>query len=181
MTSKRYTMAEAYQVTAQGTQHIEAFLGRKVTTQALRNVEDDPDYRAQDIDLLWTRQQGGAIKTTSIEIKVDRYFNTGNYFFETLSNVAKQTPGCFLYSKADLLFYYFLDQELHILNLPTVRAWFIQHKSSFKSVRTNTPIGDDHYETEGCLVPRQQLQSALAQHVQRYRAELNGRGFVRVR
>ena len=57
MTSKRYTMAEAYQVTAQGTQHIEAFLGRKVTTQALRNVEDDPDYRAQDIDLLWTRQQ----------------------------------------------------------------------------------------------------------------------------
>lgn len=181
MTSKRYTMAEAYQVTAQGTQHIEAFLGRKVTTQALRNVEDDPDYRAQDIDLLWTRQQGGAIKTTSIEIKVDRYFHTGNYFFETLSNVAKQTPGCFLYSKADLLFYYFLDQELHILNLPTVRAWFIQHKSSFKSVRTNTPIGDDHYETEGCLVPRQQLQSALAQHVQRYRAELNGRGFVRVR
>jgi hypothetical protein len=180
MSSKRYTMTEANQVAIQGTRHMEAFLSQQASTRALLNVEDDPIYREQDIDLLWLRQRDGIEKTTSIEIKVDRYFDTGNYFFETISNVGKNTPGCFLYSKADLLFYYFLEQELHIITLEPVRAWFNARRAEFRTKRTQTPVGLGRYETEGCLVPRQRLLSELPRHVLRYRAELNGRGFVKV-
>ena len=45
----------------------------------------------------------------NIEIKGDRKHFTGNFFFETVSNLNKNTKGCMLYTESDYVFYYFID------------------------------------------------------------------------
>lgn len=160
----RYSMQEALAKTNVGTQHIVRYLGSRADTLEVCNVEDDPGYRKKDIDLLWHRQKNGQTKILSVEVKVDSYFQTGNYFLETISNVERNTPGCFLYSEADYFFYYFLEKELHVLHLDTVRPWFKSQMNHFKAKRTSTPVGDGFYETEGRLVNRALLRQALPKH-----------------
>ena len=104
-----------------------------------------------------------------LEVKGDRYFGTGNYFFETVSNKAKQTPGCFLYTDCDYLFYYFMEeQELHIFTMPEIRNWFLKNQNRFKISETSTPVqGGAHYITVGRLVPRHLLQEEMDPYVKR--------------
>lgn len=147
-------MSDACATAARGTKIIEEFLEYVPNTLNVENVEDDPIYREKDIDLLWTFKAKGIEVTKSVEIKVDTYHATGNYFFETISNVGKNTPGCFMYSEADLLFYYFLGIELHIIPLKKARAWFVENKKRFRRVRTSTIVGGGKYYTEGALVNR---------------------------
>jgi hypothetical protein len=160
-TSLSYSMNEAVAKTNLGTRHIVRYLSSRTDTVGLHNVEGDPDYRTKDIDLLWHRQKDGHEKMVPIEVKVDTYFQTGNYFLETISNVEKNTPGCFMYSQAEFFFYYFLEKELHVLHLDTVRDWFKSEIDNFKPKRTSTPVGDGFYQTEGRLVNRDLLRKAL--------------------
>ena len=139
---------------------VEALLRRQARTLAVRNVENDPHYRTKDIDILWeVLLEDGSTKTVSIEVKGDRWYKTGNYFFETISNEGKETPGCFLYTEADYVYYYFVtERELHILPMPATREWFIERLESFKERKTSTPLSSGGaYLTVGRLVPRQLL------------------------
>jgi hypothetical protein len=72
-----------------------------------------------------------------------------------VSNESKGTPGCFLYTKAEWLFYYFLEiGKLYCLPMDKVRPWFIQNLARFKEQRTSTPTGSgEGYVTIGRLVP----------------------------
>lgn len=165
MPLKRYSMADASETARLGTAHVEAYLRTQRSTLSVENVEDVAQYRSKDIDLIWTRQSGAVSKQVAVEIKVDTYYRTGNYFFETISNVEKGTPGCFLYSEADYFFYYFLQVEIHALRLAPVRAWFLENIATFPVKRTTTPVGSDFYHTEGRLVQRTQFWAALAHEV----------------
>jgi hypothetical protein len=148
--SRRYTMAEAADVARQAARDIEAWLRGLSQTLDVLNVEDDAAYQQADVDLLWTTQKG----RYKVEIKGDRLHQTGNFFFETVSNAQKATPGCFLYTEADLLFYYFVSTGiLYILPVPETRGWFKQHMTEFQERSTNTPVGEDYYTTIGRLVP----------------------------
>lgn len=148
-----------------GTAHIVAYLQTQSTTVQIDNVEDDENYRSKDIDLIWTREHNSLRKQVLIEVKVDNYYQTGNYFFETFSNVEKNTPGCFLYSEADYFFYYFLNREIHVIELAAARTWFIENMDDFPRKRTTTPVGQGFYHTEGRLVKRAALKKALPQSV----------------
>jgi hypothetical protein len=153
----------ATQVLAQrGAAHIEAWLRAKPETLELKNVETEPSYQAIDVDFLWyTRRKPKGYK---LELKVDSYYHTGNFFFETYSNLERATPGCFLYTEADLLFYYFLPQGvLYILPLPETRAWFLSEQTSFPERDNRTPVKDGFYTTRGRLVPRSALMRAIPQ------------------
>jgi hypothetical protein len=119
-----------------GTELIFNFLQNQKSTIKIINVENDIDYQKKDIDLIKIRELNSEVKETAIEIKVDNYYRTGNYFFETLSNVERGTDGCFMYSEATYLFYYFLNVELHIFNFSKAREWFIANRDRFKLVRT---------------------------------------------
>ena len=144
------SMSEATRVAQQATHHIEAWLGNLPQTRDLKNVEADRSYQQVDVDLLWTTRKD----TYKIEIKGDRWHKTGNFFFETHSNKEKNTPGCFLYTQADLLFYYFIEPAiLYILPMPQTRDWFLKNRQRFKERSTTTPVGQDHYTTVGRLVP----------------------------
>ncbi len=156
ITDKKDSMATASKVAAIATEHITAFLKSRANTIELVNVEDSDEYRKKDIDLIWKYKStdNQSVKEVSIEIKGDNYFNTGNYFFETLSNQQKNTPGCFMYSQADFLYYYFIEKELHIIPLKNTRDWFKKNIDHFQERKTTTPVGNFHYNTVGKLVPR---------------------------
>jgi hypothetical protein len=156
---KSYTMNKACQTADLGTAKIVEWLEGLRITKSVINVEDKKEYQMMDIDLLWELNTG---EWRSIEIKVDNYFETGNYFFETKSNIEKGTPGCFMYSGANLLFYYFLDRELHIMPLKSTRKWFKANQERFRTVRTSTSVGNGKYHTEGALIKRDILKNECA-------------------
>lgn len=154
---KRYSMSDASEIANRAAADIESKLRSQPATVDVVNVEDDAEYRAKDIDILWRRRlDDGSIKTIRIEVKGDRYYKTGNYFLETISNESRGTPGCFMYTEADFVYYYFVDErELHILPMPATRDWFRKHLNEFKERKTSTPVGNgEHYVTVGRLVPR---------------------------
>jgi hypothetical protein len=107
---------------------IEEFLRSCVKLISVQNVEADPKYQAEDIDLICILEIGDHVKEVSIEVKGDtKAHQTGNFFFETLSNAALGTQGCFLKSKADLLFYYLLATDrLYIFPLKRIQKWFVK-------------------------------------------------------
>ena len=92
-----------------GVVHVIEWLYLLNNTTGVWDVQDEKEYQIKDIDLLWTTESGGEDYDTAktIEVKTD-FYTTGNFFFETVSNVKKNTLGCFLKTEADFLFYYFI-------------------------------------------------------------------------
>lgn len=149
-------------------------------TVAVHNVEDNPVYQAHDVDLLWTVVgRSGRMRVIAIEIKGDRYHETGNFFFETVSNESKGTPGCFLYTSAKWLFYYFVDAgDLFCLPMTRIRPWFHHHMELFEERRTSTPVGGETYVTVGRLVPIETVLQEIS-GVQRYQ-KIDGEKWIPV-
>ncbi|MBI5651149.1 MAG: hypothetical protein HZC40_12000 [Chloroflexi bacterium] len=146
-------------VAANATREIIAWLTNRAETIRVENVEADPRYQKMDVDLIWVTREGAR----QIEIKADRYHRTGNFFFETASNRERNTPGCFLYTQADWLFYYFVaPRTLYILPVRETREWFLQNCDRFQERATTTPVGDARYTTVGKLVPIAEVLRVVA-------------------
>jgi hypothetical protein len=125
-------------------------------TVSVHSVEEEPAYQQHDVDLLWSIVDGnGRLRIIPLEIKGDRNHHTGNFFFETVSNVSKETAGCILYTKAHWIFYVFVEIEgIYCLPMDSVYPWFTEHLEEFREVKTSTPVGDgEWYVTNGRLVP----------------------------
>ncbi|MBS1271480.1 MAG: hypothetical protein MAGBODY4_00612 [Candidatus Marinimicrobia bacterium] len=112
-----------------------AFLYSIPDTIDARDVRNSEEYQDQSVDLQWIRSAGKEKERTSELIKVcfspepapDRYF------FEILDGNDKRKPGWFSSSKADLLFYYFLDLgELHILLIREFKPWLVKNMKNFQ-------------------------------------------------
>lgn len=160
-----YSMSEAEGVARGATRDIEAWLRAWPSTKAVRNVEKLAAFQRIDVDILWTT----AKREWRVEIKGDRYHRTGNFFFETLSNRERGTPGCFLYTEADLLFYYFVvPRDLYVLPMPETRDWFVPRQRHFREATTTTPAGRGFYTTGGRLVPIDMVMRAVPS-AERYR------------
>ncbi|NIR51704.1 hypothetical protein GWO43_24320 [candidate division KSB1 bacterium] len=143
-------MSNAVEISEPAALEIENWLRSLKNTVKVKNVERDPIFQKMDVDLIWTTKKD----SYKIEIKADQWHKTGNFFFETLSNEEKKTPGCFMYTEADLLFYYFVEMKrLYILPMPQTRKWFLSKKAKFKERATTTPVNGGYYTTVGKLVP----------------------------
>lgn len=154
-----YTFDRQLKIGAQGVNEITDFLNEwKDTIGKVINVENNPEYQDKDIDLIWNYTKDNQTFSKTIEVKTDTY-DSPNFFFETLSNVEKGTPGCFLYSEADFLFYYYIHKNkktLYILPFKKTREWFNLNRNIYLSRQTSTPINNSimsEYRTEGSLVP----------------------------
>ena len=108
--------------------HLAGLYLRRIDENArIHDVQLDPRFQQRGVDLLWERE---ALPLEGIEVKGDRQPKRGNYFFELVSNLEKNTPGCFLYSEADVLLYVFLQpREVHHLPMPATREWFLKKAS----------------------------------------------------
>ena len=150
-----YTMKETLEIADKAYADIEKFLLSKKETIAVINVENDKDFQKKDIDLLWIFKKDGSPVMKKIEIKGDRYARTGNFFIETVSNESKNTPGCFLYTEADYIFYYFVEtRELNVLPVEECKEWFLENIDRFEEKRLSTKVGFDGYSSSGRIVPK---------------------------
>lgn len=153
---KQHSMAYTTGIAQQAVANVSHFLQTHWPgTVAIHSVEDDPAYQKFDVDLLWSVVEHGRIRTIPIEIKGDTYHQTGNFFFETVSNEGRSTNGCFLYTAAKWLFYDFIGIErLYCLPLAHAQPWFANNMDRFHERRTSTPTAaGSHYITVGRLVP----------------------------
>lgn len=147
---RRIRFEDSTKVSEQAAREIESWLNGFEETVSVQNVEAIREFQNIDVDLLWTTQK----RRFKIEIKADRWHKTGNFFFETHSNKEKNTRGCFLYTEADFIFYFFVTPRiLYTLPIPRTREWFEANMRRFKESATTTPIKDNHYTTVGRLVP----------------------------
>lgn len=151
---RRYTMREASEVGKVASEHVSRYFTSLPETHSFDSVEKIPAWQDRDVDFLWNRK-GRAI-ATKVEVKGDRHYGTGNYFLETSSNEGKGTAGCFLYTHADLVAYYFVPQwELHLLPMPASKEWFVAQMGRFEEKKTSTATdGSGSYVTVGRIVPR---------------------------
>lgn len=136
------------------------FLQLQAPGSLVHDVQVDPRFQHRGVDLLWDKGDGNVL---GVEVKGDRQGRRrGNYFFELISNAEKDSPGCFLYSTADLLIYVFLDaREVHCLNLKAVRDWFIPRTKEYPLKSTKTPTGAVLYTTVGAIVPLRDVKAGV--------------------
>jgi hypothetical protein len=118
----------------------------------IHDVGKDPRFQHRGIDLLVELPDESIV---AVEVKGDRHRHRGNFFFEVVSNVERNTPGCFLYSQANRLLYVFVDEEeVHDLPLNRAREWFVARSSEFELRHTQTKVSPTElYTTVGALVP----------------------------
>ncbi|MDM8564778.1 hypothetical protein QUF74_03915 [Candidatus Halobeggiatoa sp. HSG11] len=165
--TRSISMASGMQIAQQATADITTWLNKLPQTQKITNVENELVYQKIDVDLVWTTKKS----CYKVEIKGDQWHKTGNFFFETKSNRERATPGCFLYTEADLLFYYFvIPKILYILIMPETRHWFLANIQRFKERSTTTPVGNGFYTTVGKLVPIEIVLQEL--EVKRYNLDI---------
>jgi hypothetical protein len=139
-------------------QHATTWMLETAPGSRVHDVQTDPRFQHRGVDLLWELSTG---EVRGIEVKGDRQTRR-RYWFELVSNVEKDTPGCFLYSGADLMMYVFLTQaELHVLPLKDVREWFLPRAKAYALKHTSTKTGAIRYTTVGAVVPCREVLDAV--------------------
>lgn len=149
--ARSYSMRGVLGAAERAVQHCRQYLNAVDPASRVHDVQLDPRFQHRGVDLLWERSPE---KVVGVEVKGDRQGRRGNYFFELVSNLEKDTPGCFLYTLADAYLYVFLDlREVHHLPMPQTREWFLPHAREFQLRHTRTRTGQLLYTTVGALVP----------------------------
>ncbi len=144
----------------QGERIIRDFLESFGGIARYEDVSDNKEYQDKDIDgILWTKK-GRAIP---VELKTDKY-TTGNIFFETVSNLKYNTPGCMYKTKAEYLYYYFPNyRRMYCIPMNEYRQWVEEHKHEFPVQRVrneNKKTKQIHYAC-GYLIPLEKLEEAF--------------------
>lgn len=157
---RAYSMQAVQHAANRAVELVRSFLVHEVPGSQVHDVQEDPRFQHRGVDLLWERP---GEEVLGVEVKGDRQGGRrGTYFLELISNTEKDTPGCFLYSRADLLAYVFLDRrELHLLPLPSARAWFLERAREFPLRQARTRIGPAQYTTVGATVPARRVLSEV--------------------
>ena len=122
-------------------------------TTGVWDVQDEERYQAKDIDLLVTAEgsRDNLDDAIAIEVKTD-FYTSGNFYFETVSNVGKDTLGCFLKTDSEFIFYYFIKlDKLYILRTGTVQEWFLANKSNYEEKHSTST--DGLYSSKGYAIP----------------------------
>jgi len=156
-------MAPMLNIAKQASSDIEKYLYNLKETVGVLNVEDDKRYQKKDIDLVWIYMLRDKPIMKNIEVKGDRYSYTGNFFIETISNRERNNPGCFMYTEADYIYYYFVDtKELNIIPVKKARKWFIQNIYRFEEKQLSTKVGNiGYYTSSGRLVPKNIMRKEI--------------------
>jgi len=161
-----YKIEQSNLVGNKAIEYAKRYLAAQPTHRNLESVEEVKKYQEEAIDLIWKYQHANhPERMMSIEVKGDTYYQSGNYFFETVSKEEEGKPGWMEYCNADFLFYYFLSNEgtkkkpvlrgveLHIIAFKKAQRWFWKEVNRFeeRKVQTDPDLGK-RYTTVGRLV-----------------------------
>lgn len=126
------------------------------------DVCDKRVYQKKDIDLLVMIRSLGWLALTKIEVKGDKRDDTGNFFFETVSDVERDTTGAFLLTEADWFLYYFINTKvLYCIPMFRAREWFCQNIKKFPVGYSESNKYDRTWKTKGRLVNIRMLLRAV--------------------
>lgn len=135
---RSYTFDEKNDFSKKGTLIITKYLESLKETISVENVEEDTAKQLDDIDLIWRVHAGNSEKVIPVEVKTDSY-KTGNFWLETYSNYELQTLGCFLKTKAQYVYYYFIKWDrLYIIPMKQAIPWFMENLHRFWESKTTT-------------------------------------------
>lgn len=162
-----YTMTGRNTFSKEGIDKVTQFLMQQKSVCKIVNVEDDPLYRKKDIDLIIEKNHHGERRNFTIEVKYDSYPER-NLYFETVSNLTYNTPGCLTYSEAHFLYYlYEKTDKLYVFHLKEFQNWFKQHQAYFdtqnyaKKVKNHDERNDGEYWSKGYAIPLQYIMKHL--------------------
>lgn len=128
---------------------------------AVKDVRKDKEYQAKDIDYIVSDEESD----TPIDVKSDKYYETNNYFIETMSNIELNKIGWGYSSLADFIFIYYPDgDELHVINMFALRPWLIRNAGKCKEKTNATKSKWNNkvlYHSQGILVNRQKLMREI--------------------
>ena len=145
----------------EGENLIKRFLETHNNVISIEDVSNIRKYQDQDIDFIVRLKNSP--NPVSIELKTDTY-DSGNIFFETVSNKENNVPGCMYKSQANYLFYYFSKtKELYIFNFKEYVKWFEENRESFtlKIFKNINRKRNGTYTSEGYTIPKTFLEANL--------------------
>lgn len=167
---RRHIAAEGFKKGERGEEELIYFLTNNSSIiKRVIDVRKNPYYQRKDIDfLLVIKDKNGKDKAIPIEIKADYHEYTGNIFCETISNDKKNTPGCFMYSEAKILFYYFPNiKQIYMFDLELVRDWFVKNEKRFprREVKNYNEKGKYIFSAWGRLINKEYLKRNCPLHI----------------
>jgi hypothetical protein len=153
---RTHSFQESVSASAEGTQIVIDWLNQLPNLISVWDVQENPFFQERDIDFIVTRKPG---ITQAIEIKVDSYYHRSpNIFWEEMSNVELDNPGCLMHSQATHIYYYFHPGDmLYIFNLPETRQWYSDNKHRFQEKQLKNKCGrnkESTFTTLGRIIPR---------------------------
>lgn len=156
-----YNFSDSIVVGTSGEKKIFDYLKKNPHVKNVKDVRDISKYQSADIDCIAIMSNGDEL---AVEIKTDTY-TSGNFFFETESSKEAGTLGCLYKTKAQFLFYYFVNYgELYIIDMPAFLAWFEEnkHNANFKKkeVKNNSRYGGT-YTTVGYTFSKRYMEQTF--------------------
>lgn len=163
MCQKIHYMQDSVKVGELGEKAVMDFLLTKNYVQNYLDVRGDKTYWEKDVDYFVMFIDKSC---HPIEIKTDTYSHTGNIFYEDISCIERNTPGCFQKTKARWLFYYFVnDGTLYIIHVKKFREWYEGNKHRFRTTTVTNEILDKNrrhtgkfFHSSGHLIPRAEIE-----------------------
>ncbi|MGL5207001.1 MAG: hypothetical protein ACRC8T_05775 [Acidaminococcaceae bacterium] len=120
----------------------------------IEDVRTDKEYQAVDIDYVCSKDDD----TWTVDIKTDRCYYTGNYFFETLANIESNKAGWAYTSMADYILIVYdtpAGHELHVIDMSLARAWIHQNEWKCKKIENATRRENGSiYHSQGIICNR---------------------------
>ena len=167
-----YNFKDSKEVGELGEQTVKNYLLSKPNIEEIVDVTKNRNYWEKDIDFIVRFIDG---KEIVIEIKTDTY-TTNNMFFETISSIEAQTPGCMYKTKAKYLFYYFINAgELYVIEVEPYREWFEKNRHNFRGCKVNN-VG---YTTYGYIIPLVLFKSKFHKY-REYKYDPETKGFNKI-
>ena len=146
-----------------GEQIIKSYFKKNPNVSNVTDVSQDKKYQDADIDFLVELKNGENI---SVELKTDTY-DTGNIFYEAISNKEYNVLGCMIKSKAKCLFYYFIKtKELYIIDFKAYKKWVNKNNARFakKTIKNINRRGNGITHSVGLLIPKRIFEKEMVGH-----------------
>lgn len=143
-----------------GEQIIKSYFKTNPNIVYVIDVSKNKKYQDKDIDFIVKLKNGENI---SVELKTDTY-DTGNIFYEVISNKEYNVLGCMIKSKAKCLLYYFIKtKELYIIDLKSYRKWINKNNERFakKKIKNINKRGNDITHSIGLLIPKRIFEKEM--------------------
>jgi hypothetical protein len=124
----------------------------------ITDVRKDLEYQKIDIDYICS----GVDDEWSVDIKTDRCYRTGNYFFETVANVELDKQGWAYTSAAEYILIVYntgAGYELHVISLKLTSEWLHGNAWKCRTVTNSTKRENGTvYHSQGIIVNRSKFQ-----------------------